>query len=101
MLARGVALNESACRLSVPPFVCMIVLMAAYKVCIQTERVFHSWVVPGFPRSWKTLAFIMAVTACMWFLCGSLPILWRTKALRSEHYLLHSGAPADNAGMAV
>lgn len=31
MLANGVTLNESACHLSVPPFVCLRVLMAAYK----------------------------------------------------------------------
>lgn len=31
MLANGVTLNESACRLSMPPFVCMRVVLAASK----------------------------------------------------------------------
>lgn len=56
MLTNGVTLNESACHLSVPPFVCLRVLMAAYKVCIHAECVFGILIVTGFPpESWKPI----------------------------------------------
>lgn len=64
MLANGVTLNDSACHLSVPPFVCLRVLMAAYKVCIHAECVLSVLLVPGFPQNiGKPLAFITMVVA--------------------------------------